>query len=86
MEPWPFAPRIHAQVRTNQDLQRIARRPVRTLLTGSEMGRQRKQDRRRRVMDAKYNWLIDNLGVRVMLNVAAFGLWLFACALLLSLT
>ncbi len=27
-------------------------------------------------MDAKYNWVIDIVGVRVALNVAAFALWL----------
>ncbi len=27
-------------------------------------------------MDAKYNWLIDNTGVRVALNAVAFVLWL----------
>jgi hypothetical protein len=36
-------------------------------------------------MDAKYNWIIDNVGVRVALVVAGFGLWLAACAALLSL-
>ncbi len=36
-------------------------------------------------MDAKYNWIIDNVGIRVALNLAAFGLWLAACAALLSL-
>jgi hypothetical protein len=36
-------------------------------------------------MDAKYNWIIDNSGIRMAINVAAFGIWLFACAVLLSL-
>jgi hypothetical protein len=27
-------------------------------------------------MDAKYNWLIDNVAVRVTLNTAAFALWI----------
>ena len=36
-------------------------------------------------MDAKYNWVIDNVGVRVAINVLAFGLWLAACAALLAL-
>lgn len=27
-------------------------------------------------MDAKYNWMIDNVGVRVALNTVAFVLWL----------
>ena len=26
-------------------------------------------------MDAKYNWLIDNVTVRVTLNTVAFALW-----------
>lgn len=29
-------------------------------------------------MDAKYNWLIDNVAVRVTLNTAAFALWIAA--------
>ncbi len=36
-------------------------------------------------MDAKYNWIIDNSGIRMAINVAAFGIWLLACAALLSL-
>jgi hypothetical protein len=27
-------------------------------------------------MDAKYNWLIDNITVRVTLNTVAFALWM----------
>ena len=27
-------------------------------------------------MDAKYNWLIDNVAVRVTLNTVAFALWI----------
>lgn len=27
-------------------------------------------------MNAKYNWIIDNSGVRIALNVAGFGAWL----------
>ncbi len=27
-------------------------------------------------MDAKYNWLIDNVSVRVTLNTVAFALWI----------
>jgi hypothetical protein len=27
-------------------------------------------------MDAKYNWIIDNFGVRVAINTVAFALWL----------
>ncbi len=36
-------------------------------------------------MDAKYNWVIDNTGIRLALNIAAFGLWLVLCAALLAL-
>ncbi len=36
-------------------------------------------------MDAKYNWIIDNSGIRMAINIAAFTLWLAACAVLLSL-
>lgn len=36
-------------------------------------------------MDAKYNWVIDNVGIRMAINVLAFGLWLAACAALLAL-
>jgi hypothetical protein len=36
-------------------------------------------------MDAKYNWVIDNTGIRMAINIAVFGLWLAACAVLLSL-
>jgi hypothetical protein len=35
-------------------------------------------------MDAKYNWIIDNTGMRLALNVAGFAIWLLACAALLS--
>lgn len=31
-------------------------------------------------MDAKYNWVIDNTGVRVALNTIAFVLWLAVSA------
>lgn len=27
-------------------------------------------------MDAKYNWMIDNVVVRVTLNTVAFALWI----------
>jgi hypothetical protein len=37
------------------------------------------------VMDAKYNWIIDNTGIRLALNVMGFAIWLLACAALLSL-
>ena len=30
---------------------------------------------RRSIMDAKYNWLIDNLAIRIALNTAALALW-----------
>ncbi len=36
-------------------------------------------------MDAKYNWVIDNTGIRMAINVAAFALWLGACVVLLAL-
>jgi hypothetical protein len=36
-------------------------------------------------MDAKYNWIIDNTGIRLALNVAVFSLWLAICAALLAL-
>ena len=36
-------------------------------------------------MDAKYNWIIDNTGIRMALNIVAFSVWLVACAALLSL-
>ena len=35
-------------------------------------------------MDAKYNWIIDNTGIRLALNIAGFAVWLLACAALLS--
>jgi len=35
-------------------------------------------------MDAKYNWIIDNTGIRMAINVAAFCMWLLACAVLLT--
>jgi hypothetical protein len=36
------------------------------------------------VMDAKYNWIIDNTGIRLTLNIVGFVIWLLACAALLS--
>lgn len=36
-------------------------------------------------MDAKYNWIIDNVGIRMAINLVAFSAWLLACAALLSL-
>lgn len=36
-------------------------------------------------MDAKYNWIIDNTGIRMAINIFAFAMWLGACAVLLSL-
>jgi hypothetical protein len=27
-------------------------------------------------MDAKYNWMIDNVTIRVILNTVAFALWI----------
>ncbi len=29
-------------------------------------------------MDAKYNWLIDNVAIRVTMNTVAFALWIAA--------
>jgi hypothetical protein len=37
-------------------------------------------------MDAKYNYIIDSLKWRTVLNVAGFGLWLAASVVLLRLT
>ena len=36
-------------------------------------------------MDAKYNWIIDNSGIRMAINITVFAMWLGACAVLLSL-
>jgi hypothetical protein len=36
-------------------------------------------------MDAKYNWIIDNTGIRLALPVVGFAIWLLACAALLSM-
>ena len=35
-------------------------------------------------MDAKYNWLIDNVAIRVTLNTAAFALWIATTVALLE--
>jgi len=35
-------------------------------------------------MDAKYNWLIDNVSVRVTLNTVAFALWMATAVALLE--
>jgi hypothetical protein len=40
--------------------------------------------RRRLIMDAKYNWLIDNVAVRVTLNTVAFALWIATAVALLE--
>jgi hypothetical protein len=37
------------------------------------------------VMDAKYNWLIDNAGVRITLNMVALALWIAMSVGLLEL-
>jgi hypothetical protein len=37
------------------------------------------------IMDAKYNWLIDNVAVRVTLNTVAFALWIGTAVALLEL-
>jgi len=36
------------------------------------------------IMNAKNKWIVENMGVRVALKVCVFGLWLVACAILLS--
>jgi len=36
-------------------------------------------------MDAKYNWLIDNMTVRLTMVAVAFAAWLAASAALLTL-
>ena len=36
-------------------------------------------------MDAKMNWLIDNMAIRVTLNTAAFALWIAAAVAVLEL-
>jgi hypothetical protein len=35
-------------------------------------------------MDAKYNWLIDNVAIRVTLNTVAFALWIATAVALLE--
>jgi hypothetical protein len=35
-------------------------------------------------MDAKWNWFIDNVPLRLVLNVAAFSVWLAAAVGLLE--
>jgi hypothetical protein len=37
------------------------------------------------IMDAKYNWLIDNVAVRVTLNTVAFALWIGTAVALLEI-
>ena len=36
-------------------------------------------------MDAKYNWMIDNVTIRVTLNTVAFALWIATAVALLEL-
>jgi len=36
-------------------------------------------------MDAKYNWLIDNVAIRVTLNTVAFALWMATTIALLAI-
>jgi hypothetical protein len=36
-------------------------------------------------MDAKFNWLIDNIAIRVTLNTVAFALWIGTAVALLEL-
>ena len=35
-------------------------------------------------MDAKYNWLIENVSIRVTLNTVAFALWMATAVALLE--
>ena len=35
-------------------------------------------------MDAKYNWMIDNIAIRVTLNTVAFALWIATAVALLE--
>jgi hypothetical protein len=35
-------------------------------------------------MDAKYNWLIDSVSIRVTLNTVAFALWIATAVALLE--
>ena len=37
-------------------------------------------------MDAKYNYIIDSMKWRIVMNLAGFGLWLTASMVLLRLT
>ncbi len=36
-------------------------------------------------MDAKYNWIIDNVGIRLALNLVAFALWFGIAITVLSM-
>jgi hypothetical protein len=36
-------------------------------------------------MDAKLNWLIDNVAIRVTMNTVAFALWIAAAVAVLEL-
>ena len=36
-------------------------------------------------MDAKYNWMIDNVTIRVTLNTVAFALWMATAVGLLEI-
>ena len=38
------------------------------------------------IMDAKYNYIIDSMKWRIVLNLTGFGLWLAASVVLLRLT
>jgi hypothetical protein len=37
------------------------------------------------IMDAKYNWLIDNTAIRITLNTVALALWIATAVGLLEL-
>lgn len=36
-------------------------------------------------MDAKYNYIIDSMSWRIMLNLAGFAVWLATCVALLRI-
>jgi hypothetical protein len=42
-------------------------------------------EERRKVIDARYNWVIDSTPVRVAINVTAFVMWLGVAIALLTL-
>jgi len=52
---------------------------------GPKSNRGRTPLKKENIMDAKYNWLIDNVAVRVTLNTVAFALWIGTAVALLEL-